>query len=217
MNENIRILIVDDHPVVRYGLRGMLNLKPGLEVVGEAEDGIEAVLQAHALKPDVILLDLIMPQADGLSVIKELKQKAPQSHILVLTSLTKDEKLFAALEAGALGCMLKDSSPQELVRAIRDVYHGKLSLHPAVARKLLHKEAQPQGTQPTVDSLTEREIEVIKLTAKGLSNREIAEGLVISEQTVRGHITNILGKLQLSNRTQVVLYALRTGLVQIDS
>jgi NarL family two-component system response regulator LiaR len=158
----------------------------------------------------------MMPQKDGLAVIKEVKQENIETRILVLTSLTEDEKIFAALEAGALGCMLKDSSPAELVRAIRDVYRGDLSLHPAIARRLLSKRDQSSESAPAPDALTEREIEVVKLMAQGLSNRDIAEALVISEQTVRGHVTNILGKLQLVNRTQVVLYALRTGISQLD-
>lgn len=216
MSENIRILIVDDHPVVRHGLQGMLGYKPGFEVVGEAEDGVEAILQARALQPDVILLDLMMPQKDGLAVIEEVKQENIEARILILTSLTEDDKIFAALEAGALGCMLKDSSPAELVRAIRDVYRGDLSLHPAIARRLLSRRGQPSESGAAPDALTGREIEVVKLMAQGLSNRDIAETLVISEQTVRGHVTNILSKLQLTNRTQVVLYALRTGISQLE-
>lgn len=211
---NIKILIVDDHPVVRHGLRGMIGYKPGLEVVGEAEDGEEAVLQAQALNPDIILLDLMMPRKDGLAVIKEVKEANPAAKILVLTSLTEDDKIFAALEAGALGCMLKDSSPHELIRAIRDVFRGELTLHPVIARKLLHRQNQSGSAAPQTD-LTAREIEVIDLMTKGMSNQEIADALFISEQTVRGHVTNILGKLQLSNRTQVVLYALRTGISQL--
>ncbi|MCB0165931.1 MAG: response regulator transcription factor [Anaerolineae bacterium] len=216
MSETIRILIVDDHPVVRHGLRGMLSLKPGLEVVGEAEDGEEAVLQARLLKPDVILLDLMMPRKDGLTVIKTLKQEAHSPNILVLTSLTGDEKLLAAIEAGALGCLLKDSSPQELVRAIRDVALGELTLHPAIARKLLRSRSSSSEPQSPHNLLTEREIDVLKLMAQGLSNRDIAETLVISDQTVRGHVSNILEKLQLANRTQAVLYALRQGLASLD-
>lgn len=216
MSKNIRILIVDDHPVVRHGLRGMLNIKPGLEVVGEAEDGDEAILQARALEPDVILLDLILPRKDGLAVIEELKQEAHQAYILVLTSLTEDEKLIAALDAGAQGCLLKDSSPTELVRAVRDVYEGELALHPAIARKLLSSSGQPPETSPPHNSLTKREIEILQSLAQGLSNRQIAESMVISEQTVRSHVTHILEKLGLANRTQAVLYALRQGITQLD-
>ena len=216
MSKNIRILIVDDHPVVRHGLRGMLNIKPGLEVVGEAEDGDEAILQARALEPDVILLDLILPRKDGLAVIEELKQEVHQAYILVLTSLTEDEKLIAALDAGAQGCLLKDSSPTELVRAVRDVYEGELALHPAIARKLLSSSEQPSETQTYYDSLTKREVEILQLLAQGLSNRQIAESMVISEQTVRSHVTHILEKLGLANRTQAALYALRQGITQLD-
>lgn len=216
MSDTIRILIVDDHPVVRHGLRGMLSLKPGLEVVGEAEDGEEAVLQARLLKPDVILLDLMMPRKDGLAVIQALKQEAHPANILVLTSLTGDEKLLAAIEAGVLGCLLKDSSPQELVRAIRDVSRGELALHPAIARKLLRSSPSSLETGSPHDLLTEREIDVLKLMAQGLSNRDIADKLVISDQTVRGHVSNILEKLQLANRTQAVLYALRQGIASLD-
>lgn len=217
MSDMIRILIVDDHPVVRHGLRGMLSLKPGLEVVGEAEDGEEAVLQARLLQPDVILLDLMMPRKDGLAVIQALKQEAHSANILVLTSLTGDEKLLAAIEAGALGCLLKNSSPQELVRAIRDVAQGELTLHPAIARKLLRGSPSSPETGSPHDRLTEREIDVLKLMAQGLSNRDIAETLVISDQTVRGHVSNILEKLQLANRTQAVLYALRQGIASLNS
>ena len=216
MSKNIRILIVDDHPVVRHGLRGMLNIKPGLEVVGEAEDGDEAISQARTLEPDVILLDLILPRKDGLAVIEELKQEAHQAYILVLTSLTEDEKLIAALDAGAQGCLLKDSSPTELVRAVRDVYEGELALHPAIARKLLSSSEQPSETQTYYDSLTKREVEILQLLAQGLSNRQIAESMVISEQTVRSHVTHILEKLGLANRTQAALYALRQGIAQLD-
>lgn len=216
MIETIRILVVDDHPVVRHGLRGMIGLKPGLEVVGEAEDGVEAVLQARTLQPDVILLDLIMPRMDGIAVIKELKKENLQARILVLTSLAEAEKLSEVLDAGAMGCILKDSSPAELVRAIRDVYHMELYLHPVVARKLFRKPEPQAKPEPATDSLTDREVEVVKLVARGASNREISVELCISEQTVRGHVTNILSKLHLSNRSQVVLYALRTGLARLD-
>ncbi len=213
MNEVIRVLIADDHPVVREGLAGLIAFKSGLEVVGEAEDGVEAVLKAHNLKPDVIVMDLMMPRKDGLEATKEIKQKNPQARILILTSFAEDKKLLQVLEIGALGCLLKDSSPQELVRAIRDVYRDKLTLHPAIARKLIDKYCQPP---PAEDLLTEREVEVLKLVARGLSNRDVAKTLVISEQTVRSHVTNILGKLHLDNRTQAVLYALRKGIAKLD-
>ncbi len=209
---NIRVLIADDHPVVREGLRGLLSFKPGFEVAGEVEDGFEAVLQAAQLQPDVILMDLEMPRKNGLEAIKEIRQANPEARILILTSFTEDRKIFAALDAGALGCLLKDSSPQELIRAIRDVYHGQLALHPAIARKMLHQQQAVETSSP----LTDRELEVLKLIARGLDNHDIAERLVISLPTVRSHVTNILTKLNLSNRAQAVLYALREGIASLD-
>jgi NarL family two-component system response regulator LiaR len=210
---NISVLIVDDHPVVREGLRGLLSFKSGFTVAGEAEDGNEAVLQANRLKPDVILMDLEMPRKHGLQAIEEIKATNPDAKILVLTSFTEDRKIFAALEAGVLGCLLKDSSPQELIRAIRDVYRGELALHPAVARKMLDKKKQSDST---ATPLTDRELEVLKLVAQGLDNHDIASQLVISLPTVRSHVTNIQSKLNLSNRTQVALYALRHNLTSLD-
>lgn len=210
---NIRILIADDHPVVREGLQGMLSIKPGLEVVGTAEDGEEAVLLAARLDPDVVLMDLEMPRKNGLQAIKEIRADDEHIKILVLTSFTEDKKIFAALDAGALGCLLKDSSPQELIRAIRDVHKGELTLHPAIARKMLRQQAQPDSLHAT---LTDREIEVLKLVAQGLDNHDIAAELVVSLSTVRSHVSNILNKLNLSNRTQAVLYALRNNIASLD-
>ncbi len=207
---NIRVLIADDHPVVREGLRGLLSFKPGFEVVGEAEDGQEAVWQAARHRPDVILMDLEMPRKNGLEAIKEIKAEQPEAKILILTSFAEDNKIFAAIEAGALGCLLKDSAPQELMRAIRDVYRGELTLHPAIARKMLHAQ-----TKPAASPLTDRELEVLKLMAQGLDNHDIAAELVISLPTVRSHVTHILDKLNLSNRTQAVLYALREGIASL--
>lgn len=210
---NIRVLIADDHPIVREGLRGLLSFKPGFEVAGEAEDGVEAVLQATQLKPDVILMDMEMPRKNGLDAIKEIKTAQPEAKILVLTSFTEDKKIFAALDAGALGCLLKDSSPQELIRAIRDVYQGELALHPAIARKMLHEQKQAASNDII---LTDRELEILKLVAQGLDNHHIAEQLVISLPTVRSHVTNILTKLNLDNRTQAALYALREGIASLE-
>jgi NarL family two-component system response regulator LiaR len=212
--EDIRVLIADDHSVVRFGLRALLASEPGIEVVGEAADGNAAVQQARALRPDVLLLDLLMPGKNGLQVIEELAQTAPSVHILVLTSFVDDEQVFATIRAGALGYLLKESGPQELLTAIRDVARGESSLHPAVARRLVQQFAHPTAPAPP-DHLTERETEVLKLVAHGLSNKDIAARLSLSERTVRSHVSTILAKLRLSSRTQAALYALRTGLADL--
>lgn len=212
----IRILAADDHPVVREGLRGMLSAKPGLEVVGEAEDGAEAVLLARTLDPDVILMDLQMPRKNGLEATVEILQANPLARILILTSFDKDDKIFACLDAGALGCLLKDSSPTELVRAIRDIYRGEMALHPSIARRLLNRHGGSYNAARNPTPLTDREIEVLRLLAQGLSNKEIAASLVVSVPTVRTHVTHILGKLVVSSRSQAILYALRTGIASLD-
>jgi NarL family two-component system response regulator LiaR len=213
--ENIRILIADDHAIVREGLRTLITAKPGLELVGEASDGNEAVLLARSLEPDVILLDMMMPHKDGLAAIKEIKADNPEARILVLTSFSDDEKVFAAIKAGALGYLLKDSSPQQLVQAIQDVHQGQSSLHPTIALKLIRELNQPPNLPPTDDPLTARELEALRLVAQGLTNQEIAEKLSISERTVGKHVSNILEKLHLANRTQAALYALRKGLADL--
>lgn len=187
-----------------------------MELVGEATDGIEVVLKARALHPDVILLDLMMPRQDGLAAIQQIKQENPAARILVLTSFGEDELLFPAIKAGALGYLLKDSSPEQLLQAIRNVYEGKSSLDPTVAVKLIRELNRPTNLPLSADPLSEREVEVLKLVAQGRTNHEIAELLVISERTVGNHINNILGKLHLANRTQAALYALRQGLAKLD-
>jgi NarL family two-component system response regulator LiaR len=212
--DDIRVLIADDHAVVRIGLRALLLSEPGIHVIGEAADGIAAVEQARALRPDVLLLDLSMPGKDGLQVIEELAETAPAVRTLVLTSFAEDEQVLRAIRAGALGYLLKESGPQELLAAIRNVAHGESSLHPAVARRVLRELAHPSAPAAE-DALTEREIEVLRLVAHGLSNKDIAARLNLSERTVRSHVSTILGKLQLSSRTQAALYALRTGLAQL--
>lgn len=215
--ECIQLLIADDHAVVREGLRALIETEPGMMLVGEATDGIEAVLQARAHQPDVILLDMVMPRLSGLEVIEQVKQENPRARILVLTSFAEDEKVFPAIKAGALGYLLKDSSPQQLLQAIRDVYRGEASLHPSIARRLINELNQPPSLPLSEEQLTEREIDVLKLVAQGLSNQEIAETLVISERTVSSHVSNILEKLHLANRTQAALYALRKGLTTLDA
>jgi NarL family two-component system response regulator LiaR len=217
MTETIRILIADDHAIVREGLRALIGTKPDMELVGEAADGVEAVLKARSLRPDVILLDLVMPRKDGIEAIGEIKRDNPKARILVLTSFAEDEKVFPAIQSGALGYLLKDSSPQELLQAIREVYRGESSLHPAIARKLIRELNRPSDLPATEEPLTEREVEVLALVARGLSNQEIAERLVVSERTVRTHVSNILGKLHLANRTQAALYAVREGLAGLDT
>jgi NarL family two-component system response regulator LiaR len=217
VTETIRILIADDHAIVREGLRALFATEPGLELVGEAADGLEAADKARALKPDVILLDMMMPRLDGLGAIAEIRRHDPQARILVLTSFAEDDKVFPAIKAGALGYLLKDSSPHELLQAIQNVWRGEASLHPAIARKLIRELNQPPSLPPTADPLSQRELEVLRLVAQGLSNDDIAERLVVSERTVRTHVSNILGKLHLANRTQAALYALREGLAKLDS
>ena len=216
MPESIRILIVDDHAIVREGQRALINTEPGMEVVGEAKDGFEAKEMAGSLHPDVILMDLHMPRKDGIEVIIEIKEEKTESKILVLTSFTEDEKVYAAIKAGAMGYLLKDSSPQEILTAIRKVHLGETSINPSIAEKLIHELQRSSDLPPTEEPLTVREVEVLKLVSQGLSNQDIAKRLVISERTVRTHVTNILGKLYLANRTQAALFALREGLADLD-
>ncbi len=212
MHNKIKILIVDDHSIVRKGLRALLASQPDMDVVGEAADGQEAVNKAESSHPEVILMDLMMPVKNGIEAISEIKKKYPGIRILVLSSFGEDDKVFPAIKAGASGYLLKDTLPQELLQAIIDVYEGRPSLHPEIAMKLMMEISQQTDLPPTEDPLTEREVEVLKLVAKGLSNQEIAERLVISERTICAHISNIMNKLHLANRTQAALYALREGI-----
>jgi NarL family two-component system response regulator LiaR len=212
MQKKIKILIVDDHSIVRKGLRALLASQPDMEVVGEAADGQEAVTKAESSHPEVILMDLMMPVKNGIEAIGEIKKKNPDIRILVLSSFGEDDKVFPAIKAGASGYLLKDTLPQELLQAIIDVYEGRPSLHPEIAMKLMMEISQQSDLPPTEDPLTEREVEVLKLVAKGLTNQEIAEKLVISERTISAHISNIMNKLHLANRTQATLYALREGI-----
>jgi two-component system, NarL family, response regulator LiaR len=210
----IRIAIVDDHPVVRQGLRRMLEQRPDLEVVGEAADGAQALALARDLVPDVMLLDLLMPGTDGISAIREITRLTPTTRIIILTSFADDEYIFAAVKAGALSYLLKDAGPEELVAAVRAAHRGESVLHPMVASRLL-REVRGRQQSPWRD-LTPREQEVLSLVAHGRSNQEIARELVLSEATVRTHMANILSKLHLADRTQAAIYALRQGLVPLD-
>lgn len=211
----IRILIADDHAIVREGLRALIETEPGMELVGEAADGAEAVDLYQALEPDVMLLDLVMPREGGLDALSRIRKLDPKARILVLSSFAEDEQVFPAIMAGALGYLLKDTSPQDLLKAIRDVAHGEVTLHPAIARRVIRELHKPAEAGPAEEPLTEREVQVLSLVAKGLSNQDIAQRLVISERTVRTHVSNILGKLHLSNRTQAARYALREGLATL--
>ena len=217
MSQAIRVLIVDDHTIVRKGIRALLAEIAGIEVVGEADNGQEAIAQAETLHPDVILMDLAMPKMDGIEATRQIKASQPESRILVMTSFAADDKVFPAIKAGALGYLLKESAPEDLVQAIRQIHRGESSLHPTIARKVLQEITHPSDRPPTPNPLTEREAEVLRLVAQGLSNRDIARKLNISDPTVRTHVSNILSKLHLATRIQAALYALREGLVSLDA
>lgn len=216
----IRVLIVDDHAIVRKGIRALLSESGGFEIVGEVEDGQAAVAAAAETRPDVILMDLLMPGMDGIEATRQITSQRPDARILVLTSFAADNKLFPAIKAGAVGYLLKDSTPKDLMRAIRQVHRGEPALHPIIARKLLQEIAQPADPstgsghrlQPAPEALTPREMAVLRLIAQGLSNQEIADQIAVSEPTVRTHVSRVLGKLHLASRTQAALYAVREGL-----
>jgi len=211
----ISILIVDDHTVVRDGLRALISAEPGMEVVGDASDGAEAVQLAGDLLPDVILLDLVMPRMDGVEATRLIRQANPNSRILVLTSFAEDHQVFSAIKAGAMGYLMKDTSSEELLQAIRNTYSNQPVMQPKIALKLM-EEIQSPGSSETENALTAREVEILQYVALGKTNQEIADELFLSERTVRTHITNILAKLGLTNRTQAALFALRSGIAHID-
>jgi NarL family two-component system response regulator LiaR len=222
------VFVVDDHAIVRDGIQSLLATEADIECVGEAANGADAVSKVRILRPDVILMDLVMPEMDGIEAIRQIMSFQPEARILVLTSFTADDKVFPAIKAGALGYLLKDTGSEDLIRAIHQVYRGESSLHPKIARMVLQEISTVQPTQnveqqsrhpgqpPAVDPLTERELEVLKLVARGHTNREIADQLVVSEGTVRTHVSNILDKLHLASRTQATLYALREGLASLE-
>ncbi len=212
----IKVLLTDDHDIVRRGINALLATEDDIEVVGEARNGHEALAKANSLSPDVILMDIVMPEMDGIEAIQRLTEHDAETKILVLTSFATDDKIFPAIKAGALGYLLKDSGPEELVTAIKQVHAGESSLHPTIARRLLQEVSRPPKNAEERDGLTEREVDVLQLVAQGQSNQDIAETLVISEATVRTHMSNILGKLHLASRTQAALYALKEGIVSLD-
>lgn len=212
----IRVLIADDHAIVRKGIRALLSESGGFEIVAEAADGQEAVLRERETQPDVTLMDLLMPGMDGIEATRQIISRQPEARILVLTSFAADNKVFPAIKAGALGYLLKDSSPEDLIRAIRQVHRGEPSLHPTIARKLLQEVAHPTELEPAEEVLTAREMAVLRLIAQGLSNQGIGDELAVSEATVRTHVSRILSKLHLASRTQAALYAVREGLTPED-
>ncbi|NDV28600.1 response regulator transcription factor [Desulfovibrio sp. JC010] len=217
MSSVIKVLLVDDHDIVRIGVRSFLGSFDDIEVVGEAANGQEAVEMTAELSPDIILMDMLMPVMDGIQAIREIRDRKLPGRIIALTSFATDDKLFPAIKAGAMGYLLKDSTPDELLEAIRRVYRGEPSLAPDIARKVLSELSQPgeEAATPTPDPLTPRELDTLKLVAKGKSNKLIAEEMFVSEATVRTHMTSILSKLHLANRVEATLYALREGIASL--
>jgi DNA-binding NarL/FixJ family response regulator len=207
----IGVLLVDDHAVVREGLRAFLELQDGIEVVGEAGDGSEGVAAAERLRPDVILMDLVMPRLDGVGAMRELRRRLPSARVIVLTSFTDEEKLLPALQAGAAGYLLKNAEPRELARAVRAAHAGEALLDTTVAARLLESIAEPPGEE-TRDPLTPREREVLALIGRGYANKRIALELGIAEKTVKTHVGHVLAKLGVSDRTQAALQAAKAGL-----
>lgn len=215
MSERISVLIADDHPVVRQGLRTFLELQEDMEIVGEAAGGEEAVALVQELLPDVVLMDLVMPGVDGVEATRRIRDVSPATKVIALTSFTDDETVFASIKAGAAGYLLKDVRPQALSEAIRTVHRGEALLHPTIAAKLMQEFAQ-RDKRSAKDPLTEREHDVLRHIARGMSNKEIAAALVLSEKTIKTHVSNILQKLHLADRTQAALYAVKEGLVKLE-
>jgi NarL family two-component system response regulator LiaR len=216
MSEKIRVLVVDDHLVVRKGLIAILETEDNIELVGEASNGAEGVEKALKLRPQVVLMDLVMPEMDGIEATRLIKQQAPEVNILVLTSFSTNDKVLPSLNAGAIGYLLKDSSSTDLVRAIQQVSQGEAWLHPSVTRQVLRQISGVDEPEGPTEKLTDRELEVLRLMARGYSNQEIARMLVLSAATIHSHVSRILAKLNVSSRTQAVIYALRARMVNIE-
>lgn len=218
----IRVMIADDHQVVREGLSAILNAREDIQVVGEAKDGLEAVEKARALKPDIILMDISMPRMNGVEATRRIKLEQPRIGIVVLTMYEDEEYIFDLVKAGATGYMLKNSDSSQIIKAIRSTYQGESLLQPSVATKILsefsHLTRQPTGKSPrSAQELTGREIEIIRLVAEGKTNKEIANLLHISEKTVKNHVRNIFHKLNVGDRTQAAIYAIKKGLIRLDA
>jgi len=211
-DEPIRVLIVDDHAVVRQGLMTFLELQDGILVVGEAGNGKEALQKVKELQPDVVLMDLVMPVMDGLTAIKEIKLMRPETEVIALTSFADDEKVFTAIRSGATGYLLKDVQPADLVKAVMAAERGEVQLHPEVAKRLMHEVVAPPKESDGLQELTERELEVLGLLGRGMSNKEIARELQVSEKTVKAHVSSVLNKLSLPGRTHAALFAVKRGL-----
>jgi NarL family two-component system response regulator LiaR len=214
--EAITVMLIDDHRVVRQGLRDFLELQGDIEIVGEASSGEEGVQIARELLPDVVLMDLVMPGIDGVETTRRLKAASPSSRVIVLTSFADDNKVFPAIKAGAISYLLKDISPEELAHAIRAAQRNEAVLHPEVAAKLMQEFSAPKGNEAMVEQLTARELDVLRLIAKGKSNKEIADTLIVSEKTIKTHVSNILSKLHLADRTQAAIYALKQRIVPME-
>jgi two-component system, NarL family, response regulator LiaR len=210
----IRVVIVDDHAIVREGLRFLFEQQPDIEVVGEGEDGSQAIALIEEQRPDVLLLDLLMPRVHGVEVIRQIKRLSPQTQILVLTSFAEDELLFGAIQAGALSYLLKDTRPEDLISAVQAAAKGESTLHPLVAKRVLRE--MRQSKRSLLQDLTARELDVLVRIARGRSNREIATELCLGEQTIKTHVSNVLSKLHLADRTQAAIFALQQRLVPLD-
>lgn len=214
MAEVITVLIADDHPVVRDGLRMLLDGQPDIDVIGLAEDGDQAIAAARENPPDVVLMDINMPGVNGVEATQRIRALSPHTQIVILTSHHQDAMVFPAVKAGALSYLLKSALPDEVIEAVRAATRGEARLHPRIAKRLME---EISGSRPTPDALTARELEVLALIAEGMDNRAIAADLVVSEKTVKTHISNILSKLHLADRTQAAIYALRQGLAPLDN